>query len=58
MAQLQRMDACLDPFTTKIYQVNTHVSCIARQQAHLGGFIASPYPSLEASEDEDDGGAT
>ena len=38
--------------------VNTHVSRIARWQAHLGGFIGSPSPSPspEASEDEDDDG--
>ena len=36
--------------------VNTHVGRIARWQAHLGGFIGSPSPSLEASEDEDDDG--
>ena len=36
-----------------MYQVNTHVSHIARWQAHLGGFVESPSPSLEAFEDED-----
>ena len=56
MVQLQRMDARLDTLTTELFQVNTHVACIARRQAHLGGFIASPSPSLEASDDEDDGG--
>ena len=30
MAQLQRMDARLDTLTTKLYQVNTHVGCIAQ----------------------------
>ena len=54
MAQLQHMDACLDTFTSELYQVNTHVGHIARWQARLGGFVASPFPSLEASEDEDD----
>ena len=34
--------------------MNTYVSRIARRQAHLGGFVASPSPSPEASEDEDD----
>ena len=59
MAQLERMDACLDTLTTELYQVNTHASRIARRQARIGGFAASPSPSpsLEASEDEnaDDG---
>ena len=35
---------------------NTRVSRIAQQQAHLGGFVESPTPSLETSEDEDDDG--
>ena len=52
MAQLHCMD-CLDTFTTELYQVNTHVGCIAQRQAHLGGFITSPSPFLEASEDKD-----
>ena len=49
------MDACLDTLTTKLYQVNTRVSRIARRQVRMGGFIASPSPSpsLQASEDED-----
>ena len=53
MAQLQRMDARLDTLTTKLYQVNTHVGCIAQRQAHLGGFVASPSPSPAAYGDED-----
>ena len=48
-AQLQCMDACLDTFSDELCQVNTRVGRIARQQAHLGGFAASP----ETSEDED-----
>ena len=47
------MDAHLDTFTTKLYQVNTHVNCITRRQVHLGGFAASPFPSSEALTDED-----
>ena len=37
--------------------MNTCVSRIAWRQAHLGGFDASPFPSLEAlaNEDGDDG---
>ena len=53
MAQLQRMDARLDTLNDELYQVNTHVGCIARQQAVMGGFVASPPPTLEASEGED-----
>ena len=30
MAQLEHMDACLDTLFTELYQVNTHVSRIAR----------------------------
>ncbi|KAL0007678.1 hypothetical protein SO802_009180 [Lithocarpus litseifolius] len=52
----QRMDARLDTLTTEMYQVNTHVSHIAQRQARLGGFIESPSPFSEASEDKDDGG--
>ena len=57
MAQLQRMDAHLDTFFTRLYQVNVHVSRIARRQASMGGFIpeATPSPpSLKASNFEDD----
>ena len=51
------MDAHLDTLFTKLYQVNTHVGHIARQQARLGGFVESPSPppmAPEASEDDDD----
>ena len=54
MAQLQRMNACLDTFADELCQVNTHVDRIAWQQARFGSFAASPSPSLEASTDEDD----
>ena len=49
------MDARLDIFTTELYQVNTRVSHIARQQACMGGFAASPSPSPspKATKDED-----
>ena len=56
MAQLQRMDACLKTLSDELCQVNTRVGRIARRQAHLGGSVAFPSPSLEASEDEDDDG--
>ena len=59
MAQLQRMDACLDTLSTELYQVNVHVGHIARRQATMGGFapkaIPSPPPPMASdSEDEDD----
>ena len=63
MVQLHHMDACLDTFSTELYQVNVRVNRIARWQAIMGGFIpeASPSPPLVASdseaeaEDDDDG---
>ena len=59
MAQLECMDARLDTLTIELYQVNTYVSRIAQRQAYMGGFTTSPspFPSLEASnnEDADDG---
>ena len=54
MVQLQRMDARLDTLTTEMYQVNSRVRHIARWQARLGGFVESPFPPLEAFEDNDD----
>ena len=59
MAQLQRMDAHLDTLSTELYQVNVHVSRIARQQASMGGFAPEATPSppslvASTSEDEDD----
>ena len=42
----QRMDACLDTLSTELYQVNTYVSCIAKQQARLSGCVESPSPSF------------
>ena len=55
MAQLECMDAHLDTLTTELYQVNTRVNRITRQQARMGGFTASssPSPSPQASKDED-----
>ena len=38
MAQLQRMDACLDTLSTELYQVNIRVGRITRRQAAMGGF--------------------
>ena len=48
------MDAHLDTLSDELCQVNTCVGRITRQQARLGGFVASPSLSLEASEDNDD----
>ena len=56
MAQLQHMDAHLDTLIDELCQVNARVGRIARRQARLGGFMASPSLSLEAFEDEDDDG--
>ena len=54
MAQFQHMDARLDTLTTELYQVNTHVGCIARWQARLGGFVESLSPPHKAFKDVDD----
>ena len=51
------MDAYLDTLSTKLYQVNTRVSRIARRQARFGGFMESPSPppkAPKASKDDDD----
>ena len=52
------MDAHLNTFFTKLYQVNVRVGRIAQWQAIMGGYApeASPPPPLVASnsEDEDD----
>ena len=53
MVQFQRMDARLDTLSDELCQVNTRVGYIAKRQACLGGFVASPSLSLEASADED-----
>ena len=55
MMQLQRMDACLDTLSTKLYQVNVRVGRIARRQAIMGGFApeASPPPPPVTSDSED-----
>ena len=59
MAQLQRMDACLDTLSIELYQVNVRVGRIARRQATMGGYApkASPPPPPPMAfdfEDEDD----
>ena len=58
MAQLQRMDACLDTLSTELYQVNVRVGRIARRQVTMGGFApeatpSPPSPMDSDSEDED-----
>ena len=47
------MDACLDTFSDELRPVTTCVGRIAQQQAHLGGFVASPSPFPKAFENED-----
>ena len=62
MVQLQCMDARLDTLSTKLYQVNVHISCIARRQTAMGGFAPEPTPSppypvasdFDAEDDDDD----
>ena len=56
MAQLQRMDACLDTLSTELYQVNICVGRIARRQAVMGSFVSktSPPLTLVASDSEDE----
>ena len=57
MAQLVCMDARLDTLSDELCQVNTHVGCIARRQAAMGGFTAtSPSPLTSENEDDDGGG--
>ena len=48
------MDARLDTLSDELCQVNTYVGCIARLQAHLCGFMASPSPFPKAFKDDDD----
>ena len=58
MAQLQRMDACLDTLSTELYRANVRVDHIAKRQATMGGFAPEATPSplppmVSNSEDED-----
>ena len=53
------MDTRLDTLSTKLYQVNVRVGCIARRQVTIGGFAleatpSPPPPVAFDSEDEDD----
>ena len=59
MAQLQRLDARLDTFSTELYQVNVCVGRIARRQASMGSFApkatpSPPSPVASYFEDDDD----
>ena len=59
MAQLHRMDACLDTLSMELYQVNVHIGRIARRQASMGGFAlestpSPPHPVASDSDPEDD----
>ena len=64
MAQLQRIDARLDTFSTELYQVNVRVGRITGRQAAMGGFALEPTPSpphlvafdSDAEDDNDDDG--
>ena len=64
MAQLQCMDARLDTLSTELYQVNVHISRIARRQVTMGDFAPEPTPSpphpvafdSNAEDDDDDDG--
>ena len=64
MAQLQRMVAHRDTFSTELYQVNVRVSRIARWQAAMSGFAPEPTPSpphpvasdSDVEDDDDDDG--
>ena len=58
MAQLVRMNACLDTLNDKLCHVNTCVSCIAQQQAAMGVFTTFTFPSPPASKDESDDGSS
>ena len=48
------MDARLETLSDELCRVNTRVGCIARWQAHLGGFVESPSPPPNASDDDND----
>ena len=54
MVQLQRMDACLDTLNDELCQVNTHVGCIARRQAKMGGYTMPSTPVALADESDVD----
>ena len=49
-----RLETLLETLSDELCQVNTRVGCIARRQARLGGFIESPSPPPNASDDDND----
>ena len=59
---MQHLDACLDTFSMKLYQVNVRVGRIARRQASMGGFAPKATPSppspvaFDSEDDDDDDG--
>ena len=53
MAQLVRMDACLDTLNNELCQLNTYVNHIVQRQAMMGGYTVASSP--KASKDESDG---
>ena len=53
MAQLVRMDACLDTLNNELCQLNTYVNRIVQRQAMMGGYTVASSP--KASKDESDG---
>ena len=57
MAQLVRMDACLNTLSDELCHVNTRVGRIVRRQAIMSGFTVASSPSPSASEDESDDGS-
>ena len=59
MAQLRHMDACLDTFSTELYQVNVCVGRIAWRQAVMGSFaleasLLPPRVDFDPEDDNDD----
>ena len=55
MAQLQRMNACLDTFNDELCQVKTCVGRIAQRQAEMGGYTmpSTPVASTDESDESD-----
>ena len=55
MAQLQRMDACLDTLNDELCQVTIRVGCIAQRQVEMGGYTMPStlvFPSDESDPDD------
>ena len=45
MAQLVHMDARLDTLSDELCHVKTHVNCIMRRQAMMGGYTTTSLPT-------------